>query len=68
MGTTGDMIISILSSSRFAASSLPVRALLVAQMVRNLPAVQETCVRSLGWEDPLEKEMSILAWKTPWTE
>ena len=45
---------------------------LVAQFVKNLPAVQETCVRSLGWEDPLEKEMathsSILAWKISWTE
>ena len=44
----------------------------VAQMVRNLPAMQETWVQSLGWEDPLEKEMaahsSILAWKIPWTE
>ena len=45
---------------------------LVAQMVKRLPAMQETRVRSLGWEDPLEKEMaihsSILAWKIPWTE
>ena len=45
---------------------------LVAQSVMNLPAVQETRVRSLGWEDPLEKEMaihsSILAWKILWTE
>ena len=45
---------------------------LVAQTVKNLPAMQETQVRSLGWEDPLEKEMathySILAWKIPWTE
>ena len=45
---------------------------LVAQLVKNLPAVQETWVRSLGWEDPLEKEMethsSILAWKISWTE
>ena len=45
---------------------------LVAQSVKNLPAVQETCVRSLGWEDPLTKEMathsSILAWKISWTE
>ena len=44
----------------------------VAQTVKNLPAVQETRVRSLGQEDPLEKEMathsSILAWKIPWTE
>ena len=44
----------------------------MAQSVKNLPAVQETWVPSLGWEDPLEKEMathsSILAWKIPWTE
>ena len=44
----------------------------MAQMVKNLPAVQETRVRSLGQEDPLEKEMathsSILAWKILWTE
>ena len=43
---------------------------LVAQMVKNLPAMQETWVRSLGWEDPLEKRMathsSILAWRIPW--
>ena len=48
------------------------RASLVAQMVKNLPAVRETWVRSLGQEDPLEKEMathpSILAWKVPWME
>ena len=41
-------------------------------MVKNLLAIQETWVRSLGWEDPLEKEMaarfSILAWRIPWTE
>ena len=47
-------------------------ASLVAQMVKNLPAMWETQVRSLGWEDPLEKEMvthsSILAWRIPWTE
>ena len=47
-------------------------ASLVAQLVKNLPVVQETQVRSLGWEDPLEKEMvthsSILAWKIAWTE
>ena len=44
----------------------------MAQIVKNLPAMQETWVLSLGWEDPLEKEMvthsSILAWKIPWTE
>ena len=43
-----------------------------AQMVKNLPATQEIWVRSLGQEDPLEKEMAIhsstLAWKIPWTE
>ena len=47
-------------------------ASLVAQMVKNLPATQKTKVQSLGWEDPLEKEMvihsSILAWRIPWTE
>ena len=45
---------------------------LVAQLVTNLPALQEAWVQSLGWEDPLEKEMtthsSILAWEIPWTE
>ena len=45
---------------------------MVGQMVKNLPAMQETWVRSLGWEDPLEKgkatHSSILAWKIPWTE
>ena len=48
------------------------RASLIAQSVKNLPAVQETWVRFLGWEDPLEKEMathsSILAWRIPWIE
>ena len=47
-------------------------ASLVAQMVKNLPAVQETQVHSLDWEDPLEKGMdthsSILAWEIPRTE
>ena len=47
-------------------------ASLVAQTVKNLPTVRETGVRSLGWEDPLEKEMathsSILAWRITWTE
>ena len=44
----------------------------LAQTVRNLPAVRETWIRSLGWEEPLEKEMatnsSIIAWRIPWTE
>ena len=47
-------------------------ASLVAQRLKRLPAIWETQVRSLGWEDPLEKEMaihsSILAWRIPWTE
>ena len=46
-------------------------ASLVAQLVENPPAVQETGVHPLGWEDPLEKRMaihfSILAWRIPWT-
>ena len=45
---------------------------LVAQMAKNLPAIQETPIQSLGWEDTLEKGMathsSILTWKIPWTE
>ena len=48
------------------------KASLEAQMVKNLPALQETQVQSLGQEDPLEEEMathsSILAWRIPWTE
>ena len=48
------------------------RASPVAQKVKNLPAMQETQVQSLGREDPLEKEMathsSVLAWRIPWTE
>ena len=47
-------------------------ASLVAQLVKKPPAMQETWVRSLGWEDPLEKEMathsSTFAWKIPWME
>ena len=48
------------------------KASLVAQMLKNLPAMHETWVRSLGWEDPLEEGMathsSILAWRIRWTE
>ena len=48
------------------------RAFLIVQLVKNLPAMQETWVRFLGQEDPLEKEMAthsnILAWRIPWTE
>ena len=46
-------------------------ASLVAQRLKRLPLMQETWVLSLGWEDPLEKEMathsSILAWRIPWS-
>ena len=49
-----------------------IKASLVAQLVKNSPAMQETWVRSLDWEDPPEKGMathsSILAWSIPWTE
>ena len=48
------------------------KASLVAQMVKNVPAMQETWVQHLGWKDPLGKGMvtqsSILDWRTPWTE
>ena len=51
---------------------LKLRISLMTQLVKNLPAMQETWVPFLGQEDPLEKEMathsSILAWKIPWTE
>ena len=47
-------------------------ASLIVQLVKNPPAMQETWVGSLGWEDPLEKEMAThsttLAWEIPWTE
>ena len=51
---------------------LIIHILRVTQMVKNLPAMQETWVRSLGWADPLEKEKatqsSILVWRSLWTE
>ena len=53
-------------------SPTPAIASLIAQSVKNLPAVQETQVQFLSWEDSLEKEMaahsSILAWRIPWIE
>ena len=56
----------------FVAGHRQKKASLVAQTVKNLPAMQETQVLFLGWKDPLEKEMaihsSILTWETPWTE
>ena len=57
---------------RSALKSPVPKASLVAQRAQRLPAVQKTRVQSLGWEDPLEKEMvmhsSILAWRISWTE
>ena len=51
---------------------MDIRTSLVAQRLKRLPAMQETWVQSLGWEDPLEKEMathsSTLAWKIPWMD
>ena len=59
-------------SSFLWLSGMLLRASLVAQMVKCLPAMPETLVQSLGWEDPMEKEMatdsSIFVWKIPWTE
>ena len=57
---------------RFAFFQGDAGASIVAQLVKNPPAMQETQVQSLGWEDPLEKGMAIhsniLAWRIPWTE
>ena len=68
---TADLEVST-SLSLYLPTYLPTGASLVAQMLKNLPAMQETQVQSLGREDSLEKGMathtSILAWKTPWTE
>ena len=71
-------VLKVIVSNRLMITSLYlpsehlIRASLVAQMVKNLPAMQETQVRSLGWEDPLDTGMathySILAWRIPWTE
>ena len=59
-------------SLSYLPTYLPVQAFLVAQTVKDPPTMQETWVWSLGWEDPLEKEMathsSILALKILWTE
>ena len=57
---------------KIAALYVTYVAALVAQAVKNLSAMQETWVQSLGWEDPPEEGMaihsSILAWRIPWTE
>ena len=63
------MLTKVCSLQRFLNSW---RDSLIAQMLKSLPEVLETQVQSLGWEDPLEKEMatrsSILAWEIPWME
>ena len=71
------MIVAIPQSDKIVLNDVKDKQTLLegflgAQMVKNLSAMQETQVQSLGWEDPLEKVMathfSILAWKIPWTE
>ena len=49
---------SVFNSGKFRVNYSILRASLVAQLVKNLPAVQKTQIQSLGWEDPLEKEMA----------
>ena len=60
------------STSYFRGKQCDIKTSLVAQMVKNLPAMQKTWVQPLGQEDPLEKRMathsSILAWRIPWME
>ena len=59
------------SLSGFYCQYIPLWPSLVAQLVKKPPAIWETWVQSLGWEDPLEKgkatHSSILAWRAPWT-
>ena len=67
-----DLILPYLFTSCFyLISSNGNWASLIAQLVKNLPATQETWVQSLDWEDPLEKgkatHSSVLAWRIPWT-
>ena len=68
--TTGKTI--ALTRWTFVGKEMSLLFNMLSRLVKNLPAMQETWVQSLGWEDPLEKEMaahsSILAWRIPWTE
>ena len=61
-----------MAKHRIGMPLMPSGASLIAQLVKNLPAMQETWVQSLGWKDPLEKgkatHSSILAWRIPCTE
>ena len=67
-----DSVSSSLNSTGNSAISWVIGMILVAQRLKHLPAMREAWVQSLGWEDPLEKEMathsSILAWRIPWME
>ena len=60
------------SNLNFSSTNGIIKLIIVVQIVKHLSAMQQTQVQSLGWEDPLEKEMathsSTLAWKIPWTE
>ena len=71
-GTVPRTLSKVILSSLLLFTYKKERASLVAQRIKRLPSMQETWVRSLGWENPLEKEMatysSILAWRIPWTE
>ena len=68
----GKQIEPCLNMVQLVIVSMMVRTSLVAQTVKRLSKMRETRVQSLGWEDPLEKEMAIhsstIAWKIPWTE
>ena len=67
------LLLTFVTSSGFTLAYQDISGVsLIIQLVKNLPTMQETWVRSLGWEDPLEKEMaihsSIHAGRIPWTE
>ena len=68
-GISSYQTIFLLKSFAELSLSKNIRTSLVAQMIKRLPTMQETWVQSLGWEDPLEKEMAVgsstLAWKSP---
>ena len=68
----GHVDLSAVDSTPSCRCEAPIKVSLVAQMVKNLPVMQELHVSSLSWEDPLQKVMAtdsiILAWRIPWTE
>ena len=72
LGNSMNSIVHGVKKSRTRLSGFHFRPSLVAELVKNLPAMQQTCVQFLGQEDPLEKEIethsSILAWRIPWRE